>query len=363
MSKTKVLVVGGYGTVGTVVSEVLAHEERVALVVAGRDARKAGDFAGSLHAEHRTIDVLDAATIPGALADVGVVINCFSGPFTGAPLSLPEMAAERGIHYLDVSGSYEYSDRLLGLHDRAAEGGATLITALGANPGIPGIAVMDARSAFEELESAKVYFVMGSKLDGVSVAGLKELKHMFEVKPLVWREGQWATPKETGIKEHVGAPFDKEVYMGVFLTRDLLVLPGLTGVGELSFWSGSQSTLQGMAMIGGLALGMTKREGSARFLLNMLKRIGEAKGNISDALLKIQVVGRTGQTREKRTVALYCDENYATAIAPAIVCLQLLEGKITKRGAFVPPEVVPAGDFMARLGEREIHASTTIEEV
>ena len=88
MDKTRVLVVGGYGTVGTVLSEVLAHDPRVALVIGGRDARKAGDLARSLHAEARTIDVLDEATIPAALEGVRVVVNCFSGPFTGAPLRI-----------------------------------------------------------------------------------------------------------------------------------------------------------------------------------------------------------------------------------------------------------------------------------
>ncbi|MFO0588059.1 MAG: saccharopine dehydrogenase NADP-binding domain-containing protein [Polyangiaceae bacterium] len=360
MDRTRVLVVGGYGTVGTVLSEVLAHDPRVDLVVAGRDARKAGDLARSLHAEARTVDVLDEATIPEALAGVRVVVNCWAGPFTGAPLHLPRMAAERGIDYLDVSGSYEWSERLLTLRDAAERGGATLITALGANPGIPGIAVMDAKHEVQSLESARILFVMGSKIDGISLAGLKELRHMFEVKPQCYREGQWRAPEEEGMREHVGAPFDKEVYMGVFVTRDLLTLPELTGLRELSAWSGSQSTLQGLAMVGGIWIGMTQHDGSARFLLRMLKRMGERKGNISDALIKVEVVGEAEGARVKRTVEMYCDENYATAIAPALVCQQVIEGQIQRKGVFFGTEVVPARDFMRRLGGYALHLTKTV---
>ena len=360
MDKTRVLVVGGTGTVGTVLSEVLAHDPRVALVIAGRDARKAGDLARSLHAEARTIDVLDEATIPAALTGVRVVVNCFAGPFTHAPLHLPKMAAERGIDYLDVSGSYEWSERLLTLRDVAEKGSATLITALGANPGIPGIAVIDAKSELTEMESARLLFVMGSKIDGISLAGLKELKHMFEVKPMCFRDGEWRPPESEGMREHVGVPFDKEVYLGTFVTRDLLTLPALTGLREISAWSGSQSTLQGLAMVGGIWIGMTEHDGSARFLLRMLKRMGEMKGNISDALVKIEVIGQSEGARVKRTVEMYCDENYATAIAPAVVCLQVIEGQIQRKGVFFGPEVVPARDFMRRLGAYALHLTKTV---
>lgn len=363
MDRTRVLVVGGYGTVGTVVSEVLAHDPRVSLVIAGRDARKASELAHALRSEWRTLDVLDEETIPAALEGVRVVVNCFAGPFTGAPLHLPRMAAERGIDYLDVSGSYEWSERLLTLRETAEKGGATLITALGANPGIPGIAVVDAKSDLTHLKSARIVFVMGSKLDGISLAGLKELRHMFEVEPRFFRDGEWRAPESDSLKEHVGAPFDKEVYMGPFVTRDLLTLPGLTGARSISAWSGSQSALQGVAMVGGIWIGMTEHDGSARFLLRMLKRIGDMKGNISDALVKIEVVGEADGARVRRTVEMYCDENYATAIAPALVCMQVIEGQIRRKGVFFGTEVVPARDFMGRLGGYAMHLTKTVTPV
>lgn len=355
MTKTKVLIVGGYGTVGCVVAEILAKDERIIPVIAGRNASKARELAQKYQTEWRMVDIADTESVPAALADINIVVNCFSGPFTHFPLHLPEIAAERGIHYLDVSGSYEYVERFLKLDGIAKKNNATVITALGTNPGIPGLIVLNAKTEFDQLETAKIYFVLGSRLDGISVSSLKELKYMFDVKPLAWSNSHWTKPKSESVKEYIGKPFEKEIYLGAALTRDLLSLPALTGINELSFWSGSQNTIQGLTMIIGLKMGLTGSERGAQLLLWLLKKLGETKDGIADALVKVEISGRKNGLRQKQTVELYCEENYATAIVPAIVCQQLVEGKITQTGAFVPPEVVPAKDFVERLKKYNIH--------
>jgi hypothetical protein len=49
-------------------------------------------------------------------------------------------------------------------------------------------------------------------------------------------------------------------------------------------------------------------------------------------------------------------------LVPAIVSQQIIENKITRRGAFVPPEIVAAKDFMDRLAAFPINYSVTMEE-
>jgi hypothetical protein len=361
MNKKRVLVIGAYGTVGSVISEIIAKDERIVLVIAGRNESRAKELAHKLRTELRTIDINSAESITSALSDISVIINCFSGPFTHAPLLLPEMSATSGIHYMDVSGSYEYAERFLQLNELAAKNNVTLITALGANPGIPGIALMSAKDDFETLESGRILFVLGAKLDGVSASSLKELKHMFDVKPLIWKKPQWVKPNVSGCKEYIKKPFDKDVYLGVSVTRDLLAIPELVNMDELSFWSGSQNTCQGLVMIVGLKLGLTGSDWGARLLLDLLKQMGKTRQSVSDALIKVEVTGKKQGIRYKRIMTMYCDENYATALAPSIVCQQLIEKKIASHGAFVPPQIVPAADFMDRLGKFAIHYSVTTE--
>lgn len=359
--KTQVMIVGGYGTVGRAVSELLAQDPRIGLVIAGRNEAKARELARQLQAGWRVIDIADSTSIAPALQGIDVVINCFSGPFTHAPLHLPERCAMTGIHYLDVSGSDEYTGRFLQLNDPAIHNGATLITALGANPGIPGIAIMSAKGDFEVLESGKVVFVLGAKMEGISASSLMELKHMFAVKPLVWEQPHWVKAGGQSLKEYVGEPFEREVYVGASLTRDLLAIPDLTGIGKLSFWSGSQFAGQGLAMILGIQLGLAGSYRSAQFLLKILKRMGQGQGATSDVLIKTVIVGKKAGVRQTCTIAVYGEENTITALAPAIVCQQMIEKKIARCGAFVPPEIVPAGDFIKRLEQSTVHFSSTTE--
>ncbi|MEM9819219.1 MAG: saccharopine dehydrogenase NADP-binding domain-containing protein, partial [Cyanobacteria bacterium P01_D01_bin.6] len=274
MDKKRTLIVGGYGTVGSVVSEILARDERFLPVISGRNASKARELAHKLQVEWRTIDINDEQSIVAALPNIDLIVNCFSGPFTHSPLRLPELSAKYGINYLDVSGSHEYTERFLKLNGLALKNNVALVTALGANPGIPGIALMSAKDDFDEMESGRIVFVLGAELEGISIPALKEMKHMFDVKPLMWKQSEWIKPKKTGKKEYVGKPFEKEVYLGSFLTADLLAIPKLTGIDELSSWSGSQSMSQGLVMLVGLKLGLTQSQWGAQLLLNVMKQMG-----------------------------------------------------------------------------------------
>ena len=363
MDKKKVLIVGGYGNVGSAVAKILAKDERISLVISGRNEAKARESAHKLQAEWRTIDISNEKSISPSLTNIDIVINCFSGPFTHFPLYLPEISAIQGIHYLDVSGSYENAERFIKLNEIASKNDATLITALGANPGIPGIALMSTKGDFDVLETGRIVFVMGARIEEVSVPALKELKYMFDVKPMVWKKPHWAIPKEQGSKEYIGKPFEKDVYLGTSLTRDLLVIPELTDIEELSFWAGSQSTIQGLVMILGMKLGFTSSDIGAHLLMNIIQKIGSSKESKSDIHLKVVVTGKKEGIKQKRTIEMYCDENYATALAPAIVCQQIIEKKIMRYGSFLPPEIVPAVDFMEKLRNFAVHYSARTEKI
>ena len=358
---TNVLIIGGYGMVGRLVAEELVSAEGLRVIVAGRDGARARELAVRLGVDWRQVDITDRLSLAAGLTEVQITINCFSGPFTHFPLDLPRLCAERGIHYLDVSGSYDYTSRLLEQNDLAARNQAILISALGANPGIPGITLMDLKEDFDHAETARVEFVMGARLDGVSLAGLKELKYMLDVKPKVWQAGGWYSPRPDTRRVWVDKPFNRKIYLGASLTRDLLPIPGLTGLNDLSFWSGFEDDVLGLALIAGLKLSLTRWDVSGRFLLNTLKRMGRKKECSGDILLKIEMTGLREGVRQNRVVRMLCEENLFTALAPAAVCRQLAAGTINRCGAFVPPEIVPASDFMSRLRRGPVHYSITAE--
>jgi len=73
-----ILVVGGYGVVGRLVAANLASQFPDRVVVAGRNVRRAQEFAESLAhgVRARRFDVNDAAQLADVLAGVGTVMVC-----------------------------------------------------------------------------------------------------------------------------------------------------------------------------------------------------------------------------------------------------------------------------------------------
>lgn len=352
----RILVIGGYGEVGREMSRLLAKVPDVHLVVAGRDEAKARALAEPLGASWRRVDVSDAAQLPQALEGVQTVINAFSGPFTGVPLSLPEAALAAGVHCLDVSGSWEYSERVLTLHDRALERGVACITGLGANPCLAGLLLLSHRSHLDTVESGDIWFAMGEGLaHGMSVPALMELYHMFAVPPKVWK-GAWVDPETTSGTAMLAG---RKVYFGPSITRDLLPVPQIMGLQELKVWNGSMSTLEGVLLLLGMKLGWPRTAPGAARMKRWMEALSKPRGPHPDIQLRVVARGQRGGRPLERALTLAMDELVATALVPSLVACQVADGTLTARGALLPAHAVPVEDFLRRLQE---HVQVGVEE-
>ena len=117
-SAPKILIVGGYGSVGYRIAKLLAPDFRARITIAGRNLRKAEDLARTLghDSQARMIDVNDSRSYTAALEDVGLVIMCLDLTDT----AFAQACVTRGIHYVDITASLEVIERLSLLHDLAA---------------------------------------------------------------------------------------------------------------------------------------------------------------------------------------------------------------------------------------------------
>jgi len=283
-----------------------------------------------------------------ALNDVQMVLNCFSGSFRGYHLNLPEAAVESGVHYLDVCGAADYSEQALKLDERAKKAGVIMITALGANPGMSSVIMMSNRKYFDVIENGEILFAMGADIKGISAAGLKELRYMFKVPPLEWN-GRWEKPRKNSKTLFIGPPFNKKIFFGAALTCDILCLPELLHINHLRSWSGLQSLIQGMFLYIGCSLGMTNTDARAERFLRRIKRLGKFKGATGDLVIRVTAEGTKDGKPVKRVIEICAEENYATAVSPAIAILQMVEGKINAPGAYLPPQIVQAEEFVGSL--------------
>jgi hypothetical protein len=107
--RLKVLILGGYGTFGGRLAQLLADEERLTLIVAGRSREKAAAFCGNLQSRATAVPLAfdrDGEIEPQLRQIAPDIVVDASGPFQsyGAdPYRVVTAALARGINYLDFA--------------------------------------------------------------------------------------------------------------------------------------------------------------------------------------------------------------------------------------------------------------------
>lgn len=99
----KVLVLGGYGNFGARICRALARDPAIELVVAGRDARRAGELADALEAGHAALDVNAPALAEGLQRLGAELVIHTAGPFQGQDYRVANACAQAGAHYIDLA--------------------------------------------------------------------------------------------------------------------------------------------------------------------------------------------------------------------------------------------------------------------
>jgi hypothetical protein len=112
--RLKVLILGGYGTFGGRLAQLLADESRLTLIIAGRSRTKAEAFCGQLRfprAELVPAAFDREANVERQLRDRApdIVVDA-SGPFQayGDPYRVVQACVALGIHYLDLADGSEF---------------------------------------------------------------------------------------------------------------------------------------------------------------------------------------------------------------------------------------------------------------
>ncbi|WP_410873312.1 saccharopine dehydrogenase NADP-binding domain-containing protein [Nocardia sp. A7] len=117
-----VLVLGGYGTVGTHLVRLL-RAEGIPVQVAGRDPARA----------ERVVDIGDSASVDAALTGITLVVNCVGAE----DIRLARSCAERGITFVDISATSDYVRSLEDIDGPAVLG-------VGLAPGLTTLLAVDA---------------------------------------------------------------------------------------------------------------------------------------------------------------------------------------------------------------------------
>lgn len=150
----RVLVLGGYGNFGGYVCRALAGDERLRLIVAGRNRAKAEEFARSLGsanpAEAEVVDIGDpAAAIAACRPDL--VIHTV-GPFQTQDYRVARAAIACGAHYCDLADARAFVAGIGALDADAQNAGVAVIAGASSVPCLTAAYLDAAQTEFGAIE-------------------------------------------------------------------------------------------------------------------------------------------------------------------------------------------------------------------
>ncbi|WP_372630484.1 saccharopine dehydrogenase family protein [Cohnella sp.] len=231
MDKDRIVVVGGYGAVGSLICEELGRRFPGKVYAAGRSLERAERFSRAM--EGRVLPMrldIGRPVDPRELADVKLVVMCLDQ----GDASFVSTCFLSGAHYIDVSANLSFLARVEALRDEAERGGSTAVVNVGLAPGVTNLLALEAHRRLDRTEAIEITILLGLG-DRHGKAAVEwtvdNLGASFEITKNNRTEmtGSFTDPRVTDFRGAIGR---KRAYRFPF--SDQRSLPGSLGVPSVS---------------------------------------------------------------------------------------------------------------------------------
>jgi NAD(P)-dependent dehydrogenase (short-subunit alcohol dehydrogenase family) len=365
VSSPRIVILGGYGTFGSLIAEQLGQSD-AQVVIAGRDAGRGRAFAASLKAGFIRCDARNRSSLRETVAGAHLVVNA-AGPFQAADYSVPETCVELGCHYIDLGDGRDYVASITQLHSKAKARDVFACVGASTTPAVTSAAVAELRPHFQHLCVVRVALTAGNR-NPAGVSTIASILGYVGSPVRVWQDGRWQAQTGWGMGEFI--TFPRPVgrrRVQLCDVPDLELFPRLFGADSVVFKAGVELTLFNRA-IGALAqlrrlypsLNLPALAPPLVRVSKLFKSLGTFHGSCA--------VWVTGDTGPERALAVVAPRNGPRVpSAPAVLLARkLLGGGIAARGAFpcvgfiglaeFAEYLAPFGIFVVR-GENGVWAS------
>lgn len=154
-----IFIVGGYGSFGARLIELLKDDPRLRIIVAGRSLEKAAAVA-NMESNATLIpakfDRLRSIDEQFKHFDLDIIVDA-SGPFQryADPHALPRAALHRGVHYIDLADSTNFVTGISALDKEAKEKNVFVLSGLSTYPSVSGAVLDEMEKEFDEIHSVE----------------------------------------------------------------------------------------------------------------------------------------------------------------------------------------------------------------
>ena len=230
---SRILILGGTGMTGKLLSSYLMEHSAAAITLAGRNINKAQAYAADLNQKFpgqrvsaAFADASQADSLRTAFQDHNLVL--IAAPTTAWAEDVIEAALAVRVDYLDVQLSRLKIDLLRARAGEIEAAGLTFITEAGYHPGLPSAMVRYAALQLDILETAITagYLNMGKNLPYTEA--VSELVDAFkQYNGQIFKDGQWTGEKSFTTREFdFGTDIGKKRCSPMFFD-ELRDLPGM----------------------------------------------------------------------------------------------------------------------------------------
>lgn len=382
----KIVVLGGYGEMGTTISIDLAETaKKFDIVIAGRNKKKADALVRQLKRKNVTsaqVDVRNKTQLKKLLQGAKVVVNA---TIYYNNLNVMEAALAAGASYVDLGGLYHTTLKQLKLHNKFKKAGLVAILGCGSTPGIANVLAAHGASKLDRVHAVHIQFADKdwTKYDMPFVVpySMYTVFDEFTQHPPVFTGGRmkyinalddertFSFPKPVG---------DVPCYYSIH--SELATIPKSfkdRGIRECSFRGGWDRDFidkckflidSGMASLDPINIGGT-RVIPRDITVHMLNRyIPTGKEKVNDLeLLRVEVAGL--KNGKKKRVVVYCKTltnrkwnisagTWDTGVPPSVAAQMIANGKVTMKGAMAPEQCINPRYFFTELKRRRIYVFT-----
>lgn len=167
-----VLILGGYGNFGKRISESLAKQTNICLLIAGRSFEKANQLCDKLRAENCGAKLKPVALdifsedFPQQLKTLNpfLVIHT-SGPFQGQDYRVPQACIDAGAHYIDLADDRRFVCDIAKLDEQAKAKNLFVVSGASSVPGLSSTVIDHYAKEFSRIDSIDIAIAPGNRAE------------------------------------------------------------------------------------------------------------------------------------------------------------------------------------------------------
>ncbi len=343
MESKVMMILGGYGGAGYVISRLLLQETDLNLILAGRNGIQAKKVAEQLNSEfssnHRVqgmqVNAKNNEDLREAFKSCDTVMCCIPITSSGIGGGVAQAAFDAGIHHIDLAMDNDKRELLRSLGDKIKESGKYHMIETGFVPGVPSMMAFLANKHFDSLEELEFSGIF--KDDNATYGSVIDLMTYAADPAYVCKDGVWhVVPMSASKKFDFGPEFEK-VTCYPMDQYELRCLPKDLGLKEVAFYTSGVNGVTDLLLFALIGSGLYKFKWSLKLGTKLvLKSIKKYTKPPYITRVSMDAKGILSNQRGKYKVTLSHEDAFVgTAIPTVAGVLQLLDGTIKEPGVFI----------------------------